>query len=81
MWAPPPFDAPRSRPLLTSEAGWPATAPALYNLSAHDYVQPPLDFEVSVTNARPYAANVCHAFELPKDNSCCRIRQGKGGDK
>jgi hypothetical protein len=59
MWAPPPFTAGHSRPLLTSEAGWPATAPALYNLSAHDYVAPPLDFEgfmrlVDATGAEPY---------------------------
>ncbi|KAK9835997.1 hypothetical protein WJX81_004851 [Elliptochloris bilobata] len=59
LWAPPPFDAARSRPLLTCEAGWPATAPALYNLSAHDYVAPPLDFEgfmrlVDATGAEPY---------------------------
>lgn len=46
LWAPPPFNATRSRPGLTSEAGWPAIAPALYNLSAHDYMAPPLDFEV-----------------------------------
>jgi len=59
MWAPPPFTAQHSAPLLTSEAGWPATAPALYNLSAHDYVTPPLDFEgfmrmVDATGAEPY---------------------------
>lgn len=59
LWAPPPFTAEHSRPLLTSEAGWPASAPALYNLSAHDYAAPPLDFEgfmrlVDATGAEPY---------------------------